>query len=164
MLSDRIGRKRVIYIGLLLMALGSLICAAADNIYLMILGRAVQGAGRFRRHHRAAGGSDPRRTPHPAMAMIGMSIGLTFAVSLAAGPTLYKTDDHAGIFVLIGVPRWRLCWRAENRAAAICRVSIPTLKPTRPSCARVARSATAAAELRHFALHASKWRCSRSCR
>ncbi len=104
MLSDRIGRKRVIYIGLLLMAIGSLICATADNIYLMILGRAVQGAGAISAAITALL-ADLTREEHrtQAMAMIGMSIGITFAVSLAAGPTLYKLLSLPGIFVLIGI-------------------------------------------------------------
>ena len=104
MLSDRIGRKRVIYIGLLLMALGSLICASANDIYTMILGRAVQGSGAISAAITALL-ADLTREEHrtKAMAMIGMRIGLTFAFSLAAGPTLYKTLTMPGIFVLIGV-------------------------------------------------------------
>ena len=104
MLSDRIGRKRVIYIGLLLMALGSLICASANDIYTMILGRAVQGSGAISAAITALL-ADLTREEHrtKAMAMIGMSIGLTFAFSLAAGPTLYKTLTMPDIFVLIGV-------------------------------------------------------------
>lgn len=104
MLSDRIGRKRVIYIGLILMALGSLICAAADNIYMMILGRAVQGSGAISAAITALL-ADLTKEEHrtQAMAMIGMSIGLTFAVSLAAGPTLYKALTMPGIFILIGI-------------------------------------------------------------
>ncbi|MGH8718232.1 MAG: MFS transporter, partial [Burkholderiales bacterium] len=43
--SDRFGRKPVIYFGLLLFAVGSFIAAATDNIYFIILGRALQGAG-----------------------------------------------------------------------------------------------------------------------
>lgn len=104
MLSDRIGRKRVIYIGLILMAVGSMICASADNIYTMILGRAVQGSGAISAAITALLADLTREENRTkAMAMIGMSIGLTFAVSLAAGPTLYKTLTMPGIFILIGV-------------------------------------------------------------
>lgn len=46
LLSDRFGRKRIIAIGLLLFALGSLVAALADSIWGVILGRALQGAGR----------------------------------------------------------------------------------------------------------------------
>lgn len=104
MLSDRIGRKRVIYIGLILMAIGSMICASADNIYTMILGRAVQGSGAISAAITALLADLTREENRTkAMAMIGMSIGLTFAVSLAAGPTLYKTLTMPGIFILIGI-------------------------------------------------------------
>ncbi|HEX9626574.1 MAG TPA: MFS transporter, partial [Acidiferrobacterales bacterium] len=45
MVSDHVGRKRVIYFGLVLFALGSFIAAAADDIYMVIVGRTIQGAG-----------------------------------------------------------------------------------------------------------------------
>ncbi|MBT8126092.1 MAG: MFS transporter, partial [Gammaproteobacteria bacterium] len=45
MLSDRIGRKPVILVGLVIFALGSLVAAFADSIYGIILGRALQGSG-----------------------------------------------------------------------------------------------------------------------
>jgi len=45
MLSDHIGRKPVIFAGLCLFIAGSVIAAMADHIYLVILGRALQGAG-----------------------------------------------------------------------------------------------------------------------
>ncbi|WP_184037876.1 MFS transporter [Chitinivorax tropicus] len=103
-LSDRIGRKKVIYIGLILMALGSLVCASATDIYTMILGRALQGAGAISAAIMALL-ADLTHEEHrtQAMAMIGMSIGLTFAASLAAGPSLYHLLGMPGIFVLIGV-------------------------------------------------------------
>ncbi len=44
-LSDRYGRKPVIYFGLVVFAAGSFVAAAADNIYVVILGRVLQGAG-----------------------------------------------------------------------------------------------------------------------
>src|SRR3990172_7155556 len=45
MLSDHLGRKPVIAAGLLIFALGSIIAANADSIWMVIVGRAVQGAG-----------------------------------------------------------------------------------------------------------------------
>src|SRR4051812_38942029 len=44
-LSDRYGRKPIIYGGLLMFALGSFVAALADSIYIVILGRFLQGAG-----------------------------------------------------------------------------------------------------------------------
>ncbi len=104
LLSDRYGRKRMIYIGLALFALGSFIAAGASDIYMIILGRLVQGTGAVaaaiialtadltREEHRAKG-----------MAIIGMSIGATFGVSLALGPALNDLIGVPGIFALTGV-------------------------------------------------------------
>ena len=44
-LSDIYGRKTIIFIGLLIFLVGSIICSVTDNIYYLILGRALQGAG-----------------------------------------------------------------------------------------------------------------------
>src|SRR5262245_10882775 len=45
MASDRLGRKPVIYAGLVIFAAGSFLAAAADDIWVAIAGRALQGAG-----------------------------------------------------------------------------------------------------------------------
>src|SRR5687767_2463300 len=102
--SDRYGRKPVICAGLAVFAVGSFVAAAADNIYVVILGRVLQGAGAVsaaviamvadltREEHR-----------HKAMAMIGSTIGATFAVSLAGGPWLNAVMGVPGIFALTGV-------------------------------------------------------------
>src|SRR2546427_6763995 len=85
MVSDRYGRKRVIVIGLLVFALGSFIAAWASDIHMVILGRAIQGAGAISAPVTAFI-ADITREEHrtKAMAMVGGSIGLTFAVSLVA--------------------------------------------------------------------------------
>src|SRR6185503_17751736 len=44
-LSDRLGRKPVIYAGLAVMAAGSFLCAVAESPAMVIAGRALQGAG-----------------------------------------------------------------------------------------------------------------------
>lgn len=104
LLSDRIGRKRVIYAGLALFALGSFIAAAAPNIYMIIFGRLVQGTGAVaaavialiadltQEEHRAK-----------AMAVIGMSIGVTFGASMVLGPTLDHLIGVPGIFAMTGI-------------------------------------------------------------
>ncbi len=102
--SDRYGRKRVIVIGLLLFAIGSLICALADDIYWVIFGRAVQGAGAISAAVTAFI-ADATREEHrtKAMAMVGGSIGLTFAGSLVGAPLLYDWIGMSGMFYLIGI-------------------------------------------------------------
>lgn len=104
MASDRYGRKRVIVIGLLLFAIGSFVAAWASDIYIVIAGRAIQGAGAIAAPVTAFA-ADITREEHrtKAMAMIGGSIGLTFAVSLVAAPALYSIIGMTGIFALTGV-------------------------------------------------------------
>jgi MFS family permease len=102
--SDKFGRKRIIVIGLVLFAVGSFIAAAATDITWVIVGRAVQGAGAISAAVTALI-ADSTRDEHrtKAMAMVGASIGLTFAGSLVAGPLLYDLIGMSGLFMLIGV-------------------------------------------------------------
>jgi MFS family permease len=102
--SDKYGRKRIIIIGLILFAFGSIIAAAADNIYWIIAGRAIQGAGAISAAITAMI-ADSTREEHrtKAMAMVGGSIGITFAVSLVIAPLLYSAIGMPGIFALTGV-------------------------------------------------------------
>ncbi|HEY8101425.1 MAG TPA: MFS transporter [Burkholderiaceae bacterium] len=102
--SDKFGRKHVIIIGLIVFAIGAIIAAAADNIYWIIAGRFVQGAGAISAAITAMI-ADSTREEHrtKAMAMVGGSIGVTFAISLVIAPLLYSVIGMSGIFVLIGV-------------------------------------------------------------
>ena len=102
--SDKYGRKRVIIIGLVLFAIGSFIAAAAANLTWVIVGRAIQGAGAISAAVTAFI-ADSTRDEHrtKAMAMVGGSIGLTFAVSLVAAPAMYRWIGMEGLFVLTGV-------------------------------------------------------------
>ncbi|MEK7260991.1 MAG: MFS transporter, partial [Pseudomonadota bacterium] len=104
MASDHLGRKRVIYFGLALFALGSLIAAFSHDIYWVIVGRSIQGAGAINAAVTALL-ADLTREEHrtKAMAMVGGSIGLTFAASLVLGPALYSLISIPGIFALTGV-------------------------------------------------------------
>jgi MFS family permease len=103
-LSDRWGRKRTLYLGLTLFALGSFIAWVASDIYTVILGRVVQGAGAVSAAAIALV-ADLTRDQHrtKAMAIIGMTIGATFALSLVAGPILGRLIGVPGIFALTGV-------------------------------------------------------------
>ena len=103
-LSDRWGRKRTIYIGLLIFALGSFVAALAHDIHMVILGRVIQGAGAISAAVIALAADltrDEQRTK--AMAIIGMTIGATFALSMAAGPVLDRIVGVPGIFALTGI-------------------------------------------------------------
>ena len=111
MASDRYGRKRVIVIGLLLFALGSFVAAWGPNIAVVILGRALQGAGAIAAPVTAFA-ADITREEHrtKAMALIGGSIGLMFAVSLVAAPALYPLIGMGGIFGLTGLLSLAAIW------------------------------------------------------
>ncbi|HZW12986.1 MAG TPA: MFS transporter [Noviherbaspirillum sp.] len=102
--SDKYGRKRVIIIGLVLFAFGSFIAAAATDLTWVIVGRALQGAGAISAAVTAFI-ADSTRDEHrtKAMAMVGGSIGLTFAVSLIAAPVMYRLIGMSGIFALTGI-------------------------------------------------------------
>lgn len=102
-LSDRWGRKPVIYAGLLVFAAGSFVAAAADSIHVVILGRVLQGAGAISAVVIALA-ADLTREQHrtKVMAMIGSMIGLTFALSLVASPWLNGLIGVPGIFALTG--------------------------------------------------------------
>ncbi|ROH86913.1 MFS transporter [Pseudomethylobacillus aquaticus] len=103
MASDRYGRKRMIYIGLVLFVIGSLVAGFADNLYTIIIGRAIQGAGAVSAVVTALV-ADLTREEHrtKAMAMIGGTIGVTFALSLILGPALNQVIGVPGIFLLTG--------------------------------------------------------------
>jgi MFS family permease len=111
MASDRYGRKRMIVIGLSLFALGSFLAAWASDIHVVILGRAMQGMGAIAAPVMALA-ADITREEHrtKAMAMIGGSIGLTFAVSLVAAPVLYQGIGMTGIFGLTGLLSLAAIW------------------------------------------------------
>ncbi|MEW6676365.1 MAG: MFS transporter [Pseudomonadota bacterium] len=104
MASDRFGRKPVIIIGLLVFALGSFLAAYADTLMGVLVGRALQGAGAVSAAVSALLADltrEEKRTQ--AMALIGSTIGLSFAFSLAAGPAIYKFIGVPGMFALTGV-------------------------------------------------------------
>jgi MFS family permease len=104
MASDKYGRKRVIYFGLAIFAVGSLVAAMAHSIEMVIIGRAIQGAGAVSAAVTALV-ADLTREEHrtKAMAMIGGTIGITFALSLIAGPALNQWIGVPGIFAMTGI-------------------------------------------------------------
>ncbi len=104
LVSDKIGRKPVIIFGLLVFALGSTVAASADTITMVIVGRALQGAGAIAAAVMALT-ADLIREEHrvKAMAMIGMSIGASFALAMVLGPVLNTWIGVPGIFWLTAI-------------------------------------------------------------
>ena len=104
MASDRFGRKRIIVLGLLIFALGSFWAAAATDLMGLLVGRSLQGAGAVSAAVTALLADltrDEVRTK--AMAIVGGSIGLMFALSLVVSPLLAGWIGLSGLFGLTGV-------------------------------------------------------------
>jgi MFS family permease len=104
MASDRWGRKPILYVGLALFAVGSFLGVGATDIWTVIAARTLQGAGAISSVAMALA-ADLTRDQHRTkiMAMIGSTIGLTFAVSLIGAPLLYQWIGMNGLFALTGV-------------------------------------------------------------
>ena len=102
--SDRWGRKPVIAFGLVMFVIGSFVAASATDIRTVIAGRLLQGAGAISSVVIALA-ADLTRPVHrtKVMAMIGATIGLSFAVSLVSAPWLYERIGMGGIFSITGV-------------------------------------------------------------
>ncbi|MDO4674032.1 MFS transporter [Campylobacter sp.] len=100
-LSDKIGRKKTMLLGLVIFIIGSLLCAGANDIYTMLLGRILQGSG-------AIGGvasamiSDfiPEEKRSKAMAMMGGFIGIAFAASMVISPWMSAKWGLSSLFEL----------------------------------------------------------------
>jgi predicted MFS family arabinose efflux permease len=104
MLSDRYGRRRIILGGLLVFAAGSALAASADSMLTVILGRALQGAGAIAAAVLALA-ADLTREEHrtKSMAIIGISIGLSFALAIVLGPAVTAAFGMPSVFWLTAV-------------------------------------------------------------
>ena len=102
LLSDRFGRKVMIVIGLVLFAIGSAVAASSTSIGGVIVGRVLQGAGAIGSVILALVAdltAEDNRTK--AMALVGISIGVSFMVALVAGPLVASVIGVGGIFWLM---------------------------------------------------------------
>jgi predicted MFS family arabinose efflux permease len=101
-LSDRIGRKMMIVIGLVVFAIGSAVAARASTIDGMILGRLLQGAGAIGSVILALiADLTAEKSRTKAMALVGMTIGFSFLVAIVTGPAIAGSVGIAGIFWLM---------------------------------------------------------------
>jgi MFS family permease len=103
LLSDRLGRKRVIVFGLLVFALGSFVAAWAPTLTWLAIGRGVQGAGAISAAVTALLADQTRDAVRTkSMALVGASIGLMFALSLVLAPLLVAFTGLSGLFAITG--------------------------------------------------------------
>lgn len=104
LLSDRLGRKLIIGAGLGLFALGSVVAAMATTIDGVLIGRILQGTGAVGSAVLALVADLTREEVRTrAMALVGITIGFTFVIAIAAGPVLASAIGVAGIFWLTAV-------------------------------------------------------------
>jgi len=97
--SDRIGRRRVIVVGLAIFVLGSAVAAVASSIWVVILGRALQGAGAISSAATAfAADLVPAGRRTRAMAVLGIAVGASFTLAILIGPPLAAWLGIAGLF------------------------------------------------------------------
>jgi predicted MFS family arabinose efflux permease len=103
-LSDRIGRKPVVFWGLSLFVAGALICAAKDDLLWIAIGRGVMGAGAVSAAISAWVADLTREQVRTrAMALVGGSIALSFALSLVIAAPIYRLISLNGIFLVLAI-------------------------------------------------------------
>ncbi|MEN9378511.1 MAG: hypothetical protein RJB15_189 [Pseudomonadota bacterium] len=103
-LSDRIGRKPVVLWGLSLFVAGALICAAQDNLLWIAIGRGIMGAGAVSAAISAWVADLTREQVRTrAMALVGGSIALSFALSLVIAAPIYRLISLSGIFIVLAI-------------------------------------------------------------
>lgn len=103
-MSDYLGRKPIIIAGLVLFAVGSLVAAFSTSVWGLILGRAIQGMGAIGSPILAFAADVTREQVRTrAMALIGISIGLTFSFAFVLGPFLDENFGLSALFALSGL-------------------------------------------------------------
>ncbi|HMM74835.1 MAG TPA: MFS transporter [Gammaproteobacteria bacterium] len=142
--SDRVGRRPVITVGLVVFALGGLVAAASTHIYAVILGRALQGAGAVSGATLALAADLTRPSQRTkTMAIIGVSIGAAFTTAFLVGPLLDAWFGLRGVFLAgaaLGLAALLLLWIAVPTPAAAAA----------PVEARAAEGRHTTRELRHL--------------
>lgn len=103
-LSDHVGRKRIITLGLCIFILGSILCALSHTIEGLLFGRALQGAGAIGSTTMALMADLTRVSQRTkAMALAGITIGLSFTLAMILGPVIAAWTKVNGIFWIAAI-------------------------------------------------------------
>jgi len=101
MMSDKLGRKETIIMGLLLFAIGSILCAVSTDMLTLLLGRFLQGAGAIGAVVTAMISDLVKEEQRPkAMAIMGGSIAASFALAMLLGPIIGAFAGISSLFWL----------------------------------------------------------------
>jgi len=118
-LGDRFGRRRILALGLFVFAAGSVVCARATDIEMLILGRTLQGAGAIASTLVALIADLTRPSVRArGMASIGAAVALSFGLGMVVGPFMAAKlgvpslfwlmailPALGAVYVLVGIPR-----------------------------------------------------------
>lgn len=104
LLSDRIGRKPAITLGLLVFAGGGLVAAMSHGLLGIVIGRALQGMGAVAGAGTALAADLTRHENRSkVMGIIGVSIGVAFLLALILGPPLEAVAGLSGLFAATSI-------------------------------------------------------------
>ncbi|CAA6820456.1 MAG: MULTIDRUG-EFFLUX TRANSPORTER [uncultured Sulfurovum sp.] len=103
-ISDKFGRKPVLFFGLVIFIVGSVIAALSDNIYMLLIGRFLQGAGAIGSVVSAmiADVVKEEQRAH-AMAIMGGTIALSFAAAMIIAPTVGPAWGYDKLFWITAI-------------------------------------------------------------
>jgi len=100
--SDKIGRKKTIVFGLIIFAIGSIVAGMANDVYTLLLGRLLQGAGAIGSVITATISDIVKEEQRSkAMAIMGASVGSAFALSMVAGPAIASSVGVDVLFFFV---------------------------------------------------------------
>jgi len=101
-LSDQVGRKPILVVGLVIFFIGSVVAAQSTDIIGVVVGRALQGSGAISAVLMAflADYISPEQRAK-ANAFVGVQIGVAFMLSLLVGPIVTVKFGISGLFWFI---------------------------------------------------------------
>ncbi|QVK19406.1 MFS transporter [Mycoplasmatota bacterium] len=103
-LSDKVGRKPIILFGILQLSVGLLLASIANNIYVLILARAIQGSGAIMAvAYSWIGDVIPESKRNQAMSIVGISFGIAGTAGFIGATLLNKVLTVSQIFLICAI-------------------------------------------------------------